>query len=86
MQGKMSVQKERKNTHHLSRECGSLDGWVESLTSLAEDVQATQLLNEVWNLRTPSTLCYHSCFTGPCDKSCEREKIEKSVPILKIIA
>ncbi|CAL5222525.1 g4900 [Coccomyxa viridis] len=37
--------------HHLSqqsllRECGASDGWVESLTSLTESVQATQLLDE----------------------------------------
>ena len=37
--------------HHLSqqsllKEGGASDGWVESLTSLTESVQATQLLDE----------------------------------------
>lgn len=47
VQSTMTSHKDKKPLHHLSREAASVDGWVESLTSLSEDVQATQLLDEV---------------------------------------
>ena len=43
---KMNAHKDRKAPHPLSRDSSAADGWVESLTSLTEDVQATQLLDE----------------------------------------
>ena len=51
IQNTMTTHKDKKILHHLSREVSSADGWVESLTSLSEDVQATQLLDEVANIK-----------------------------------
>ncbi len=42
----MNAHKEKKVPHHLSRETNAADGWVESLTSLTEAIEATQLLEE----------------------------------------
>lgn len=43
----MSAHKDNKRVpHHLSRDASAADGWVESLTSLTEAVEATQLLDE----------------------------------------
>ncbi len=42
----MNAHKEKKAPHHLSRDASAAEGWVESLTSLTDDVQATQLLDE----------------------------------------
>lgn len=43
----MSAHRDNKRVpHHLSRDASAADGWVESLTSLTEAVEATQLLDE----------------------------------------